>query len=214
MRKILVLVWLPVLLIAGMFTDLKKEYIDNCEVLLVNRYYNVCYDLNYKSPIAGYVRLDDKVNKYNITTKYYFRSDTRIPRKYRVYSSKFKNSNFNLGHTIVSDASQDFSIRSLKETYVMSNVTLQYPRTNKYSYLVVEDYIRTLATEYPYIDVLTIITYTEEKFKDIQIPKDYYKILKYKDFQQCFKIPNDNNIYKLQSMIIDCDKLKEELNHE
>jgi endonuclease G len=203
--------WLPVILLAGMFTDLKEKYIEECPVLLENKNYDVCYNLKYKSPEAGYVKLDSKVDDVNIKTHYYFKSDDRLPKRYRGYSSRFKNSEFNLGHTIVSDASQDFDIESLKETYIMSNVTVQYPRTNKYSYLVVEQYIRKLAAVYNYIEVLTIVSYSSHSLKDIRIPNNYYKILKYGDFQQCFRIPNDNVKYNLLDMIVDCQKLKEEL---
>ena len=210
MKNIIFVLW-PVLVMGGVFNDLKTKYIDECPILIENKYYDVCYGIDYKSPIAGITRLNNNVNVKNIKKHYYFRSDDRLPKRYRNYSSRFKNSKFNLGHTIVSDADMDFSIKSLKDTYIMTNITAQYERTNKYSYLAIEEYIRALATKYHYVDVLTLIVYGDKKLSDIGIPKTYFKILHYKDYQQCFKIPNDNIVYKLDDMIIDCDEVIKEL---
>jgi endonuclease G len=201
------------MLIAGMFDQLSRTYIDFCPNLLENDKYLVCYDFEYNGPIAGLVILDNKVNKTNIKKHYYFKSDLRIPLENRVFSSSYKGTPYTLGHTIVSDSSADYDKAFLKSTYLMSNITPQYPNTNKYSYLKVENYIRDLTKVYPYIEVLTLIKYSNSKIGKTSIPATYYKILKYNEYEQCFAIPNDNKIYKFTDMIIDCIKIKERMRY-
>ena len=183
-----------------------NRYFLNCDKIIDNTYFKSCYNYNYRSTTASYIELDGKVNINNIADRFEFYEETNIPTEYRVKSSDYTNSGFDRGH-IQSDASNDYSIESRNSTYTMSNITLQYPITNRRSYLKVEKRERELLTFHNKIKSLTLIKYTDKKYKNISIPETYYKIFYNSSFIECYKIPNDNKSYKLDEMKINCDSL-------
>lgn len=184
-----------------------KNYFKNCHKELDNGYFKTCYNYNYKSAVASYIELSgDNVNSLNIKIRDQFIEDLNLPVQYRTNTSNYTKTGFDRGH-IQSDASNDYSIDSKNVTYLMSNVTLQYPITNRRSYLEVEKRERELATEYKYIKALTLITYTDTKINGITIPKDFTKIYWNDKFSECYNIKNDNTQYTLEQMKIDCSDI-------
>ena len=182
-----------------------NKYFLNCDKIIDNTYFKSCYNYNYRSTTASYIELDSKVNTNNIADRFEFYEETNIPQEYRVKSSDYTNSGFDRGH-IQSDASNDYSIESRNSTYAMSNITLQYPITNRRSYLKVEKRERELLTFHNKIKSLTLIKYTDKKYKNISIPEAYYKIFYNSSFIECYKIPNDNIRYELEQMKISCSE--------
>lgn len=196
---------------------LVKKYINdkNCDKILNNDgFFTGCYSYDYKGIIYGYTKLSgDTVNAKNIDERPKFYDDLSIPEKYRTTYSDYTNKNMDRGHTIASDASFDYSLKSQKATYVMSNITPQHPNTNRKSYLAVEKYERVVASKLGEVEALTIIEYDKNPKRigrsGLAVPKGYGKIYfnEKKQFQKCFYVPNDDVIYDLRDMEIDCKKI-------
>lgn len=188
-----------------------NKYFQNCDKPLDNGYFKTCYKYEYKSATASYIKISgDNVDKKNIKLRFEFTEDKNIPEVYRTKDSDWTNSGCDRGH-IQSDASNDYSEESRNSTYLMSNITMQYPQTNRRSYLSVEKRERELAVLYKYIESLTLIRYTDKSIKGIRIPQDYIKIFWNKDsgdFKECYLIKNDNIVYTLEQMKIDCSAIE------
>lgn len=181
-----------------------NKYFQNCDKDLYNGYFRTCYNYQYKSATASYIKLSgDNVDKKNIKLRFDFTEDKNIPIVYRTKDSDYTNSGFDRGH-IQSDASNDYSEESRNATYFMTNITMQYPQTNRRSYLAVEKRERELSVQYKNIESLTLIEYSDKSVKGIRIPREYTKIYWNDDFKECYKIKNDNIVYTLDQMKIDC----------
>lgn len=180
-----------------------------CDKVIDNSYFKTCYDYNLKSATASYTLLQgDKVNSLNIKERFDFYDDQNIPKEFRTFDHQYTNSGFDRGH-IEGDASFDYSAESLKFTYALSNIVPQYPKTNRHSYLNVEKYQREKAQELQFLEVLTLIEYTDEKVNKMSIPKVFNVVLYNKNigFEECYSIKNDNIVYSLDEMKVNCSSM-------
>jgi len=194
-----------------------KKYINNknCDQILRNKgYFTTCYNYNLKSATVIYIKLDGNlVNSKNIKKRPRFYPDLNIPKRYRTYTQDYTHTGYDRGHSGANDASNDYSLKSQKATYVMSNIVPQYPKTNRKSYLKVEKYERKIASNLGFMNSLTINIFTDYPKRigrsELAVPKGFYKIYwnKKSNFKKCFYIPNDNMLYNLKEMVINCKKI-------
>jgi endonuclease G len=186
----------------------KESFELGCSQVIDNGYFKLCYSYKEKSTIKSLTTLyGDKVDTLNIKERYNFYSESSIPKEYRTYTENYINTGFDRGH-INADANFDYSTESLKSTYSMSNITAQYPNTNRFSYLEVEKYIRDKAQEQKIITEYIEISYTDKTINnDIFIPSSFYIEIYNENtkFKECFKVPNDNIKYFLNEMRINCN---------
>lgn len=177
-----------------------------CDVLIDNSYFKTCYSFEHNSAIWSYSKLTDSNNSVGLIKSPAFYSDKRIPIEHRIYSSDFTNTGFDRGH-LQNDANFDYSLESLKETYAMSNITLQYPKTNQISNRLIENRQREILKIQKEIEIYILVYYTNEKIKNkISVPSYYYIITQNKNnnFKECFILKNDNIVYTLDQMHTDC----------
>lgn len=194
-----------------------KKYINdkNCNKILSNGgFFTTCYDNKLKSAISGYSKINGKlVNEGNLKEREDFFTDLNLDEDSRTTYNDYIKSGFDRGHTIVNDASFDYSQRSVLSTYSMSNITPQYPNTNRKSYLAVEKYERLVASKLGEVETLTLINFDNKKIRigrsQLSVPSSYDKVFwnESKEFQKCFHIENDDVIYSLKEMEIDCKKV-------
>lgn len=202
---------LSLLLIITSLSSIEQIDVDNhfknCNQILNNGYFKTCYDYQYKSATASYIELTNISNEIGIKERFSFYDDKSIPVQFRTSSSDYTNKGKDRGH-IQSDASNDYSKEALYSTYSMSNITMQYPLTNRRSYLAVEKRERILVSKYNNIRALTIIKYTDESVNGIRIPLDYTKIFWNDNIKECYIIKNDNIVYSLEQMKTNCSSIK------
>ena len=196
------------LLIVNASADIEiNKYFEDCDKPLDNGYFKTCYNYEYKSATASYIELSGvNTNEKNIKLRFDFTEDLNVPEIFRTKDSDFLNSGCDRGH-IQSDASNDYSEASRNATYLMSNITMQYPNTNRRSYFKVEKRERELAVHYKNIKALTLISYSDKSIKGIRIPLEYTKIFWNNNFQECYIIKNDNKVYNIEQMKIDCSTI-------
>ena len=206
--NLILLITLACVLNAGEFREPDVEkYFKDCDKtgqVLNNKIFKSCYNYNYKSSTVSYIELNSSNIDYkNIKHRPTFYSDLNVLEEFRTNYNDYTGKGFDRGH-IQSDASNDYSEEVLRLTYAMSNITLQYPQTNRRSYLSVEKHERELTIKYKNIKALTLISYSDETINGIRVPSDYTKIFWNSEFMKCYIIKNNNIVYSLEEMKIDC----------
>jgi endonuclease G len=193
-----------------------KKFINknNCDKILSNSgFFTTCYDYNLKGAKLIFAEIDGANVKKSIKKRPRFYEDRNLPKKYRTKYSDYTHSGFDRGHSGANDASFDYSLKAQKSTYVMSQIVPQYPKTNRKSYLKVEKYERKIASKLGMVHSLTLNEFEENPKRigrsKLAVPSGTFKIYwnNDKEFKKCFYIPNDNEIYKLKEMLINCDEI-------
>lgn len=193
-----------------------KKFINknNCDQILDNKgYFTTCYNYDLKSAIYIHTVIDGYLVDHKIKKRPKFYDDVNIPRKYRTTYSDYTRSGFDRGHSGAADASFDHSLKSQKSTYVMSNIVPQYPKTNRKTYLKVENYERLIAKQLGKVDVITINQFPKNPKRigksKLSVPSGFGKIFfnESKKFQKCFYIPNDDVIYDIRKLEVSCNQL-------
>ena len=172
---------------------------EKCDVVLEEKMYVSCYSINRSSPVYGVVKIDTtNTNVTNIVKRPNFKFDKRVPKpnNLKLYSS------FDRGHTLVSDASFDYNQDVLNSTYLMSNITPQYRKTNRYSYARVEAHERLLSKS-----VKELFVFVRVDFGNVDnIPTGYYRhYFNNSGLNECFYTLNDNVIRTLEDQRAACD---------
>jgi len=154
------------------------------QVLLNGGYFKTCYDYRMKgAKYVAYSLSGSLVYKNNIRTRPRFTEDTNVPRKYRSHYSDYTRNYYknDRGH-LASDASFDYSQRSLKSVYVMSNIIPQHHSINgaEEAWMGLEKLGRRLAKQYGVINVLNGVEYGKNPKRighnGIAVPEAFWKI--------------------------------------
>jgi len=197
-----------IVLVIASFTSLlatQLEYKEYAYDQVIHKsYYSSYYNYELKGPVMVKYQLDgDLVNKINIKKRPGFRSEKKIPAKYRNYSSDFKKQpTYNKGH-MLADAATDFDKAILKEAYEMSNIAVQSSKLNQGPWKRLEAYARTLAVEYGTVFVENYIRYKQPLKRigrhEIAVPYKITKKIEYFDetkalIKECYAFPNENSL--------------------
>jgi len=221
MNKFLLLIFVLLIKISSLSATEITDFINKrkCDQIINKEIYTVCYSYKYKGALGGWTRLDGKkVNVVNIKKRPRFYEDKSIPKKYRTKYSDYTGvgRTWNRGHFIIADADADYSRKSLKLVYDMSQIQPQAAKVNQKTWLKVERYGRLLAAKLGYINSISISNYknTNKTIKNnVVIPSGFYRIY-YNDeanFKKCFYYKNNPYINpakdKLKDHIVDCNKV-------
>jgi endonuclease G len=122
-----------------------------------------------------------------------FYADIEIPFKYRVMPEEFEHSGYDKGH-LVPSASVDFSRKSNKQTFAMSNIVLQDPGLNRHAWGHLERRIREWTDSKGKLYIITGPIYGKrnKRVGDLYAPRQFYKIIYDYNTQKCigFLFPN------------------------
>lgn len=210
-------------------SKIKREKINTNQSFLVNKYINdkncdktmyndgfftTCYNYYLKGAVYGYSKLKgSNVNRENIEKRDKFYQDLNLDVNFRTSPKDYAKSGFDMGHSIVNDASFDYSEKSKHSTYIMSNIVPQYPNTNRKSYLSVENYERLIAVKLGNVETITMNFYGNKPQRigksGVAVPTGFAKIFwnNENNFQRCFYIPNDDVVYSLKDLEVSCKDL-------
>lgn len=128
-------------------------------ITIDKEYFKIEFSSEHKGATKVSYVLDKKVNKGNIKSRDKFYVETSLPSELRVDESLYTNTGFDRGH-VANDASFDWSEASKNATYSMANIVPQYPNVNRKAWLGIEELERYNATQFPYINVVNIIDYS------------------------------------------------------
>jgi len=163
--------------------------------------YIIYYNYKYKEPVkVQYTIFDENTNKLNITKRPGFRSDKKIPKKYRSYTSDYTHSGYDRGH-MAPDALFDYNQTVLKNVYIMSNITPQLPNLNRKVWKYLEAYVRYQVIIYKKLKIENYIFF-EEPIKrigkhKIAVPTKFLKTIIYldKDMECYLFLNNENSLF-------------------
>lgn len=170
------------------------NYISNidCSRIIIKDAYTICYDDNLKAPLVDtYVVRGDKLG-VGIEKRPSFYAEQSIPKEFRNEDYQYIKSGFDRGH-LANDSSFDYDGKILEQTYNLINVIPQYPRVNRRTWRLIENYERDLAKLYGNITVINVINYGNTKVNNLSIPTIMNKIIIHNEYIECYSVNNDNS---------------------
>jgi len=174
---------------------------------------------NYKAKGANYVwykLYGNRVDKKNIKERLFFKIDKRLPKDYRTTPFDYLNSRYDRGH-LASDASYDYSVKSLNKVYIYSNVVPQKHKLNSGTWFAFEKYSRIIARKLGYLYVINIMVYADNKSigNNVKVPTYLYKVLlnKKHKFLRIFRCNQNNHRKKLKRFLSNFSNLKLDIEH-
>jgi DNA/RNA endonuclease G (NUC1) len=177
------------------YTDIKKHFTsDVCDQILTDTF-TICYDYERKSPIAVYTEVTAKtVNLLNIDPRPPFFTDKRLDPKVATTTKDYTSTGYDRGHLGASDASHDWSQKTLKATYSMANIVPQTKRANRYKFVSLEKLEREMAVKHGVLEMLTLVYFNNRPKvigkSGLQVPSAFAKIFTAKNHRECFFIWN------------------------
>lgn len=200
-------------------TKLKISDEIDCDINIDKKYFNICYNYKLKGALYVSYTLDGSlVDSQNITQRPVFHRENSIPKEYQSDASDYIGSGYDKGH-LANDASFDYSLDSLNNTYSMANIIPQNPDVNRYSWIDTEYLERKKAKQYSKVDVIIEVIYNDNPKQigknEISVPTGFYKkILNKKyNYEECFyyeNIPYDIAEDSIENHKVNCSLVKQD----
>ncbi|PLR54746.1 DNA/RNA non-specific endonuclease [Vibrio parahaemolyticus] len=185
----------------------------NSDQFLCRDGYAVGYNYNTKN--ADWVAYHITAESVNITNKRSnaFQEDTEMPDYARSTLSDYKGSGYDRGH-LAPSATMDFTQESMKQSFLMSNMSPQLPGFNRVGWRVLEEHVRDLANEYNELYVVTGPIYQGNEGtigNGVAIPSAFYKVILDPSFDEAiaFIVPHrDISSSELANFITTIDEVE------
>ena len=180
--------------------DIKKHFTkDVCDQVLTDTF-TICYDFERKSPIAVYTEVTkETVDLLNIDPRPPFFTDKRLDKSVATSNDDYNNTGYDRGHLGASDASHDWSKKTLKATYSMANIVPQTKRANRYKFVSLEKLEREKALEHGVLEMLTLVYFNDRPKKigksGLQVPSAFGKVFTAKNYRECFFVWNTDEYH-------------------
>lgn len=194
--------------------------------LLYNREYIVGYSYLFRQPRWAMEVIDPDNRRVEVDRNDSFRTDLRVPEKFRADLEDYQGSDHDRGHLIAS-ADRRANLMKNCETFLLTNMTPQKPAFNRGVWRRLEEAVRDLANLYvevyvicgPLFDVgkeITIIGANLKRKKDviIPVPHSYFKSILAEDAKGrlklwSFVLPNEASDAPLENFL--CETVKIEM---
>ncbi|BFN32263.1 DNA/RNA non-specific endonuclease [Vibrio harveyi] len=185
----------------------------NSDQFLCRDGYAVGY--NYDTKNADWVAYHITAESVNITNKRSnsFKEDTEMPDYARSTLADYKGSGYDRGH-LAPSATMDFTRESMKQSFLMSNMSPQLPGFNRVGWRVLEEHVRDLANEYNELYVVTGPIYQGNEGtigNGLVIPSAFYKVILDPSFDEAiaFIVPHrDVSSSELANFITTIDEVE------
>ncbi|MEX0335701.1 DNA/RNA non-specific endonuclease [Vibrio tubiashii] len=108
-----------------------------------------------------------------------FKEDSELPDYARSTLADYSGSGYDRGH-LAPSATMDFSQDSMKQSFLMSNMSPQLPGFNRVGWRILEEHVRDLANEYNELYVVTGPIYQGNEStigNNVIIPSAFYKVI-------------------------------------
>ncbi|EME0136358.1 DNA/RNA non-specific endonuclease, partial [Vibrio parahaemolyticus] len=164
---------------------------------------------------ADWVAYHITAESVNITNKRSnaFQEDTEMPDYARSILADYKGSGYDRGH-LAPSATMDFTQESMKQSFLMSNMSPQLPGFNRVGWRVLEEHVRDLANEYNELYVVTGPIYQGNEGtigNGVVIPSAFYKVILDPSFDEAiaFIVPHrDVSSSELTNFITTIDEVE------
>lgn len=144
--------------------------------------YVVNYNDQTKQPHWVAYRLTARSVSHHTKREEQFEADRSIPKAYRAELSDYQNSGYDRGH-LAEFAAMDFSERSGKQSFLLSNISPQRAGLNRHGWAQLEKYVRFWAKAKGELYVYTGVIYRNKNPRTfigqgkVAVPDYFYKII-------------------------------------
>jgi endonuclease G, mitochondrial len=172
-----------------------RQYGEPCKTdLVLNRKgYSLGYSYEHRAALWTAYIISTGSTQVDFERSSNFYADTDVPAEYRAKPEDFANTGYDKGHQAPS-ASIDFSAQANRETFALSNITLQEPKLNRQVWGKLEDLEREWTKTKGELYIITgpIFDAKPKKVNEISVPAKYYKVIYAKTAKQAigFILPN------------------------
>ena len=177
---------------------------------LNKHYFKIGYSYKHKGPSWVWYRLSkNKIDKKNIKRRCTFKPDYNLHFHYIVNLNDYVLVDYDIGH-LANDADFDYSYKSLKQTYLLSNTVPQNKGLNRGCWLAAERYTRYITRKLKYVYVINLLLYDELYIGNkVHVPKTLIKIVinKKNKFLKIFKFDRNDKKIDRDKNIISYEKL-------
>jgi len=164
-----------------------QDFMRYIEINQASRYlcrdgYVVNYNDQIKQPNWVAYRLTAKSVSHKTKREEQFEPDISIPKAYRAELADYKNSGYDRGH-LAEYASMDFSDRSAKQSFLLSNMSPQRAGLNRHGWAQLEKYVRFWAKAKGELYVYTGVIYKNKIARTfigkgkVAVPDYFYKVI-------------------------------------
>ncbi|MEM6802456.1 MAG: DNA/RNA non-specific endonuclease [Bacteroidota bacterium] len=140
--------------------------------------YSLGYSYRYKAPLWVSYIISRASKNIDWERNGDYEEDLDLPEAHRLQPSDFTNTGYDKGHMAPSSAI-DFSAKTNRETFLMSNITLQHPQLNRQVWRALENQVQDWVQERGRVFVVTGPLYGERlsRINGIPIPRTFYKVI-------------------------------------
>ncbi|MDC5822850.1 DNA/RNA non-specific endonuclease [Vibrio europaeus] len=144
-----------------------------------------------------------------------FKEDSELPDYARSTLADYSGSGYDRGH-LAPSATMDFSQDSMKQSFLMSNMSPQLPGFNRVGWRILEEHVRDLANEYNELYVVTGPIYQGNEStigNNVIIPSAFYKVVLDPAFNEAiaFIVPHrDVSSSELASFVTTIDAVEQQ----
>jgi len=164
-----------------------QDFMRYIEINQASRYlcrdgYVVNYNDKTKQPNWVAYRLTAKSVSHKTKREEQFEPDTSIPKAYRAELADYKNSGYDRGH-LAEYASMDFSAKSAKQSFLLSNISPQRAGLNRHGWAQLEKYVRFWEKAKGELYVYTGVIYKNKMPRSfigkgkVAVPDYFYKVI-------------------------------------
>ena len=143
--------------------------------------------------------MDGSVNR----DRFSFHEDKQLPACVRSILNDYRKSGFDRGHLAPAADHKD-SEKSMKDTFLLSNISPQDPNLNRVYWAKLEKYVRELVYKHGKVTVVTGPLFLPKTRKDgkkfvsyqvignnnVAVPTHYFKIIRAKSLEEAYIMPN------------------------
>lgn len=115
----------------------------------------VCFCSRTRNPLWTLERVSNKGTPVVSRKEFHFKEDTSLEPRFRSRLKDFKGSGFDRGHLIAAADHKD-DAQGMADTFLLSNVSPQFPSFNRGLWRILELFARDLAVSGPFEDVYVI----------------------------------------------------------
>ena len=164
-----------------------QDFMRYAEINKVGRYlcrdgYVVSYNDKTKQPNWVAYRLTAKSVSVKTKREDQFEADASVPKAYRAELNDYRNSGYDRGH-LAPYAAMDFSAKSAKQSFLLSNMSPQKAGLNRHGWAQLESYVRFWTRAKGELYVYTGVTYKNKTPRTfvgkgkVAVPDYFYKII-------------------------------------
>lgn len=184
------------------------------------------YDGKTKQPVWVCENLDSKCFSGDVDRRdFCFKEDKELPKSVRSLLNDYQKSGLDRGY-MAAAANHTNNERSMRDTFLLSNVSPQDPKLNRGRWAKLEKHVRDLVEKHGTATILTGPLFVPFETEDgrkfvcyeligesgVAVPSHYFKVIKTQDYDEGYILPNreifpEESLCDFQSTVEQIEKI-------